>query len=162
MRVTTTADVVDLLDASFPSAALGAAGAGLFWMIDEAPDGPGIAVALGSRRPGAQCWLLLEQAGLLGGDRKGSPRQPRPGRRSSGHSAASQAFLALEARERLPVLVDLPCRSRSRRCPGAQAPRPGYVERMSADAGGRRFTRMLEGFIAPSPKSWLAGSTRGA
>src|SRR5512136_1354970 len=111
MRVTTTAEVLDLLDASFPSAALGAAlELGLFWMIDEQPR-PALEIASALAIPSARCvyWLqLLEQAGLL---------EQRPGGFVASEAARTAivgvfsretwAFLALEARERLPVLVDL-------------------------------------------------------
>ena len=156
MRVTTTADVVDLIDASFPSAALGAAlELGLFWMIDERPrSAPEIAAALGI--PPARCayWLqLLEQAGLLerGPDGFGASAAARTAIVQA-FSRETWAFLALEARERLPVLVDLALsiREGGPLPPALQGPRPGYVERMSADAGrARRFTRMLEELHRP-------------
>jgi SAM-dependent methyltransferase len=163
MGLTTTADVLDLLDASFPSAAVGAAlELGLFWMIDERPrSAPEIAAALGI--PSARCvyWLqLLEHAGLLERGPEGFARSPVA--RTAIVQAFSRetwAFLALEARERLPVLVDLALSIREGGpLPAAlQAPRPGYVETMSADTGrARRFTRMLEELHRPLAEE-LAG-----
>jgi len=67
-------------------------------------------------------------------------------------SRETWAFLALEARERLPVLVDLALSIREGGpLPAAlKTPRPGYVRMMSADAGrARRFTRMLEELHRP-------------
>jgi len=163
MRVTTTGDVLDLLDASFPSAALGAAlELGLFWMINERPlSALEIAAALGI--PPARCvyWLqLLEQAGLLERGPEGFVASAAA--RTAivrAFSREAWAFLALEARERLPVLVDLALSIREGGPLSAalQAPRPGYVEKMSADRGrARRFTKMLEELHRPLAEA-LAG-----
>jgi SAM-dependent methyltransferase len=156
MRSITTGDVVDLLDASFTSAALGAAlELGLFWMIDEQPrPAPEIAAALGI--PSARCayWLqLLQRTGLL--ERGPNGFATSAAARTAIVRAFSRdtwAFLALEARERLPVLVDLTLSIREGGpLPAAlRAPRPGYVEMMSTDSGrARRFTRMLEELHRP-------------
>jgi len=163
MRVTTTSDVVDLLDASFPSAALGAAlELGLFWMIDERPR-PALEIAAALGIPPARCvyWLqLLEQVGLLERGPEGFAASAAA--RTAivrAFSRETWAFLALEARERLPVLVDLALSiHEGGPLPAAlQAPRPGYVEMMSADAGrARRFTRMLEELHRPLAEE-LAG-----
>jgi SAM-dependent methyltransferase len=156
MRATTTADVLDLLDASFPSAALGAAlELGLFWMIDERPR-PALEIASALGIPSARCgyWLqLLEQVGLLEQGPEGFVASAAARAAIVGtFSRESWAFLALEARERLPVLVDLALsiREGGPLPPALQAPRPGYVEMMSADAGRAcRFTRMLEELHRP-------------
>jgi SAM-dependent methyltransferase len=156
MRVTTTSDVVDLLDASFPSAALGAAlELGLFWMIGERPR-PALEIASELGIPSARCvyWLqLLERVGLLERKREGFAASAVARTAIVGtFSRETWAFLALEARERLPVLVDLALSIREGGpLPLAlQRPRPGYVEMMSADRGrARRFTRMLEELHRP-------------
>jgi SAM-dependent methyltransferase len=146
----TTRDVIDLLDASFSAAAVGAAlELGLFWMLDEQPQ-PASAVAGALGIPPGRCryWLqLLVQAGLLEEGPAGfAPSRAAEATILRSLSRDSWAFLAMEARERFPVLVDfaLAIRSDASAAASASAPPPGYVELMSRNpARARGFTRML-------------------
>lgn len=150
MNPSTTDDVLDLLDATFTSSALGAAlEKRLFWLLDRRPmDASGVALELGI--PGARCryWLrLLEEAGLLATTR--GLYAPTPAARAAildAFQAETWALLAEEARGRAPSLRDLPDHIAT---PGPVLPalerrRPSFYELMERDrALAGRFTRML-------------------
>ena len=150
MKPATTDEVLDLMDASFTSAALGAAmELGLFWLLEEQPrDATHVAEALGIPLGRCKYWLqLLARTGLL-------EEQP-DGYVSSGTARAailnaydrdSWKLLAEEAGERLPGLCDL---SRHLREPGSAwaalgLTPPMYLAAMTENAeAAHRFTRML-------------------
>jgi len=150
MRPATTDDVLDLLDGTFTSAALGAAlELGLFRRLAERPmDAARIAETLDI--PAGRChhWLqILARAGLLEEGPDGYALSPTA--RSAildAHDPESWALLAEEARMRSAVLQDLTLHLRE---PGSvrdalgQAP-PSFYDKMSASPElARRFTRML-------------------
>jgi predicted TPR repeat methyltransferase len=150
MKPTTTDDVLDLMDASFASAALGAAmELGLFWLLQARTlDAPGVARELGIPPIRCHYWLqLLCSTGLL---TKGSHGyEPSATARTAileVYSRDSWALLAEEARERLPGLCDLPLRIRE---PGSVWEALGltptmYLDQMAEDPErARHFTRML-------------------
>ena len=150
MKPKSSDDILDLLDASFASAALGAAlELGLFWLLEERPlHAAGVAEALGI--PPVRCgyWLqLLCATGLIepgpGGYR---PSETARGAILSARSRESWALLAEEARERMPGLRDLPVHIRNAGSAWEAlglAPAKMYA-RMTRDSGAaRRFTRML-------------------
>ncbi len=150
MKPTTTDDVLDLMDASFASAALGAAlELGLFWLLEARPrDAQGVARALGIPPVRCHYWLqLLCATGLLEQGPEGY--QPSAASRTAilgAYSQNSWALLAEEARERLPGLRDLTIHLRE---PGSVwdalgSTPPAYVARMTESVErARRFTRML-------------------
>jgi predicted O-methyltransferase YrrM len=150
MKPTTPDAVLDLLDASFASAALGAAmELGLFWLLEKQPmDEKEVARELGI--PPVRCgyWLqLLTGTGFI--DRSPQGYEPSPAARSAildVYSQDSWALLADEARRRLPGLCDLPLHIRNPRSAWeALGLTPSeYVDEMAGDAErARRFTRML-------------------
>ncbi len=150
MKPTTTEEVLAILDAPFTSTAVGAAlELGLFWLLDNKPlDLDGVADAL--KIPKVRCgyWLqLLVDSGLIENSPEGYV--PSPTAREAilqVFSPGSWALLAQEAREKLPVLCDLPVHIRNRGSALAALgiDRPMYVARMTADPGlARRFTCML-------------------
>jgi len=169
MRLTTTADVLDLLDASFPSAAVGAAlELGLFWMIDERPRSAlEIGAALGI--PSARCvyWLqLLEHAGLL-------ERGPEGFARSAvartaivqAFSRETWAFLALRRGSACRSWSISPCRcAKVGRFPQRSKRRdPATSRRCRRTQAGRGASPgCSRSFIVRSPNSWRIGSTRAA
>jgi SAM-dependent methyltransferase len=151
MKPTTTDDILDLLDSSFASVALGAAiELGLFWLLDEQPlDEQGVADTLGIPPGRCHYWLqLLARSCLI--ERGEQGYSPSPVARSAileAYSRSSWTLLAEGARERLPGLVDLPLHLSN---PGSawQAlglqKRDDYVARMATDTErARLFTRML-------------------
>jgi SAM-dependent methyltransferase len=163
MKPATMDEVLDLLQGSYTSAALGAAlELGLFWLVEERPlKAEEIGAALDV--PGFRCryWLqLLEDAGLL--DRTDEGYAPSPVARTAimgAYSRETWAFLAHEAREAFPVLRDLALHIRN---PGSVmtalggAP-PNYVTAMAGDAErARRFTRMLYEIHQPLAKAIAA------
>jgi len=150
VKPTTPDDVLDLLDASFPSAALGAAmELGLFWLLDAQPlDAPAVARTLGI--PPVRCayWLqFLLSVGLI----EQGPRGYQPSRISRSailetYSQNSWALLAEEARGRLPGLCDLPVHIRDggSAWEGLRLTPPMFYDRMEKEPEtARRFTRML-------------------
>ena len=156
LKPATTDEVLDLMDASFTSAALGAAmELGLFWLLEKQPrDATDVAEALGIPPRRCKYWLqLLARTGLI--------EEAPEGYASSGTARAailnaydrdSWALLAGEARGRLPGLRDL---SRHIREPDSawatlgQTP-PMYLAAMAEDAeAARRFTRMLRELHGP-------------
>ncbi len=150
MKPTTTEDILDLLDASFASAALGAAmETGLFWLLEKRPlNAAGVAAALGI--PPVRCgyWLqILSAAGLLepgpGGYR---PSDTARGAILAAYSRESWALLAEEARERMPGLRDLPVHIRDAGSAWEAlglAPAKAYARMAEDPDRARRFTRML-------------------
>ncbi len=148
MRPGTPEGVRDLLDAPVTSAAVAAAlELGLFWILDEPLPLADIAERLGIPAGRCRYWLqLLVQSGLVD--------EGRGGFRTSGEARDAVlrtvardtwAFLALEARERYPVGLDL-ARTLRGHSPFASETRDGqhYVALMSADPErAQRFTRML-------------------
>jgi SAM-dependent methyltransferase len=150
VKPTTTEDVLELLDASYPSAALGAAmELGLFWLLDGHPmDEAGVGEALGIPVNRCRHWLgLLASAGLLErvADGYASSSTARTAILDA-HRQDTWALLAEEAREHLPELVDLAVHITH---PGSVLEvlgleRPSYVSKMREDpVRARRFTRML-------------------
>lgn len=150
MKPTTTDAVLDLMDAAFASAALGAAlELGLFWWLEARPrDGQEVARALGIPPIRCQYWLqLLCDTGLL----EQGPEGYRPSATARTailgiYSQDSWALLAEEARERLGGLRDLAIHLGE---PGSVwdvlgLTPPSYLTRMTESAErARRFTRML-------------------
>ena len=163
MKPTTTDEVLDLLDAPFISAALGAAlELGLFWMLEaRSMDENEIARALGVPPLRCHYWLqLLSRAGLLGRSAEGY-ELTRTSRTAilGAYSHDSWGLLAEEARQRFPGLRDLTLHIRE---PGSAwdtlglSP-PEYLARMAEDsATARRFTRMLYELHQPLAEA-LAG-----
>jgi demethylspheroidene O-methyltransferase len=150
LKPTTPDDVIDLMDASFASAALGAAmELGLFWLLDDQPlESDGVARALGI--PPIRCyyWLqLLCRTGLIQRGSKGY--EPAAAARSAilaVYDRDSWAVLAEEARQRLSGLYNLACRIRERSSPREvpEGAPPMYVRQMTEDQQrARRFIRML-------------------
>lgn len=156
MQPTTTDQVLDLLDASFTSAALAAAlELGLFWLIDDQPLSSA-AIAEKLDIPPGRCryWLqLLEQAGLLeAADGRFSPTNSARTTIIDAYPHETWAHLATEAQGMLPWLRDL---KQNLRQPGSARAALGlekndYFARMSEDpALALRFTRMLRDFHRP-------------
>ena len=150
MHPNTADEVLDLLDATFHSAALGAAlELGLFWSLDEVPqNAAGVAQELGIPLKRCHYWLqLLQQTGLL--EEKEGFYQPSSTARTAvleSYTRESWQLLAEEARDRLPGLRDLSIMIRESgsawRAMGL-APRR-YLEDMKREPEvARRFTRML-------------------
>jgi SAM-dependent methyltransferase len=150
MKPATTDDVLDLMDATFISTALGSAlELGLFWLLDARPMDTGeIARALDIPPVRCSYWLqLLCRAGLL--EEGANGHGPSPMARKAilkAYSRDAWALLAEEARDRLPGLSHLPesLHRSSPPSPPAGPERPPYITRMASDPGrARRFTRML-------------------
>lgn len=156
LKPTTTDQVLDLLDASFPSASLAAAlELGLFWLIDEQPLSADTIAAKLDIPPGrCRYWLqMLERAGLLEQATDGY------GPTAVARSAIIDAFdrdswvhLAVEARGLSTWLRDLALHLHQ---PGSARTALGlerndYLARMADDpALALRFTRMLRDFHRP-------------
>lgn len=146
----TADDVLNLMDSSFHSAALGAAlELGLFWLLDaRALDTEQLASELAIPLRRCHYWLqLLIQVGLI----EEGPGGYQPS--STARAAILETFgretwslLAEEARDRLPGLRDLPTCLRE---PGSAWDALGlkprmYLAEMERDPEvARRFTRML-------------------
>lgn len=150
MRPTTADEVLDLMDAPFQSAALGAAlELGLFWLLEERPmDAEQVAQELAIPLQRCRYWLqLLEQTGLIEADPNGyrSSSTVRSAILDT-YSRESWKHLAEEARDRLPGLRDL---STTLRQPGSAWDTLGleprmYLTEMKKDPQvARQFTRML-------------------
>jgi SAM-dependent methyltransferase len=150
MKPTTTEDVFDLMDAYVTSAALNAAlELGLFWLLAEQPlEVPAVAQALGIPVNRCQYWLqFLSTTGLIERGPKGYA--PSITAHIAILDACSQdtwAFLARDARERFPAIIDLALHMRQ---PGSTwaaqglVP-PDYFEYLVQDPErARGFTRML-------------------
>ena len=146
----TADDVLDLLDVSFHSAALGAAlELGLFWLLDEQPlDAEQVAREFEIPLKRCHYWMqLVERIGLIEAGPEGY--RPSSTTRTSileAYSKDTWGLLAEEARDRLPGLRDL---STSLREPGSAWRRLGltprmYLAEMEEDPKvALRFTRML-------------------
>jgi SAM-dependent methyltransferase len=166
LRPATTNEVLDLLDASYHAAALGAAmELGLFWLLEEKPrDASEIAISLGI--PGRRChyWLqLLAASGLLEEGPEGYA--PSPTARTAileTYSRESWAHLAAESRERLPGIQNL---AHDLRVPGSVWQRmrqqaPDYLQDIAEDKKrALSFTRMLYELHQPLARE-LAATTR--
>jgi predicted TPR repeat methyltransferase len=150
MKPKTADDVFELMDAYVMSAALNAAlELGLFWLLAEQPlDVPAVAQALEIPPNRCQYWLqLLSTTRLL--DRGPKGYAPSSTAQSAILDACSQdtwAFLAREARDRFPAILDLALHIRQ---PGSTwaaqglVP-PDYFEQMvEYPEKARDFTRML-------------------
>lgn len=150
MQVNTTDDVFDLMDGYIPSAALNAAlELGLFWRIAAQPmDAAALGQALGIPAQRCQYWLqLLSTIGLVDSGPEGYA--PSPAARSAILDAYSQdawAFLAREARERFPAILDLALHLRE---PGSVWAAQGWTPPdyfallVESPERARGFTRML-------------------
>lgn len=156
MKLNTKDDVLELLRAYMPSAALGAAlELELFWRLSE---GPRTMEAVASELdiPPGRCTYWLELlAGLDLLERKGETYALSPTARSAiveAHSTETWSLLAQEARERYPVGTDLSLHlghNGSLWDIQGREP-PDYVAQMVADPErARRFTRMLYEIHAP-------------
>lgn len=150
MRPSTADDVLDLMDVSFHSAALGAAlELGLFWLLDEqCLDAEQVARELTIPLKRCHYWLqLLGRVGLIEDGPQGY--EPSTTARTAileAYSRETWKLLAEEARDRLPGLCDL---STCLREPGSAWDTLGLTPRMyvaemkeDPDIAGR-FTRML-------------------
>jgi SAM-dependent methyltransferase len=156
LKPTTPDDVLELLEASTVSAALGAAmELGLFWLLEVRPlDAHGIASALDIPLGRCRYWLqLLADAGLVVEGRHGY--EPSPTAKTAILEIFEQdswALLAEEARERLRGLVDLPVHMRvagSAWTVMGLTP-PMYLDHLVGDPErARRFTRMLADLHEP-------------
>ena len=150
MRVTSTDDVIAMIDGVYVSAALGVAmELGLFWVLADGPrEATDVAHVLGI--PARRCgyWLqLLCSTGLL--ERRGARYAVSAEGRIAildAYSQESWAFVARENRKRLPAVTDL---VRGIREPGSvwesqgRKP-PDYFAQMVDDPGrARAFTRTL-------------------
>jgi SAM-dependent methyltransferase len=150
MKPATTEEVLELMDACFTSAALGAAiELGLFWLLDrQSLDAAGVAESLGIPANRCSYWLqLLNDTGLIEQGPDGyAPSGTARTAILDAHSQASWALLAQEARERLPILRDL---TLNIRVPGSAYDAlgltpPQYLAGMAANPeAARRFARML-------------------
>jgi len=150
MKPATPDDILDLLDESFDSTALGAAmELGLFWLLDaQSMDAQELALRLDIPRIRCRYWLqLLGRVGLI--EKGAQGYEPSSTARSAILDVYAQetwALLAQEARERLPGLIDLPGHLHE---PGSawnalRLKPPMYVAQMNEDPErARRFTRML-------------------
>jgi predicted TPR repeat methyltransferase len=150
MKPATAEDILDLMDAGYISAAVGAAmELGLFWLLDEHPmktQGVADRFEIPTRR--CQYWLqLLERVGLIEEGFSGYTLSATA--RSAVldvYGRESWALLAKETRERLPAVQNLP---RDLGRPGSvwgdrEGAPPDYVSAMSNSLeSARRFTRML-------------------
>ncbi|MFB3905094.1 MAG: methyltransferase [Acidobacteriota bacterium] len=111
MKPVTTDEVLEVLEASFTSAALGTAfELGLFWLLDEKPlTAEGVAETLGIPRRRCHYWLqLLQNTGLIRETNEGyAPSSTARKSILETYSRDTWAFLAQESREISPVLRDL-------------------------------------------------------
>jgi SAM-dependent methyltransferase len=150
MKPVSAEDILELMDAGYVSAAIGAAmELGLFWLLEKHPmkiEEVADKLQIPTRR--CQYWLqLLDRVGLI-------EKAPNGYSLSSTARTAvldvygreSWALLAKETRERVPAIQNLP---RDLRRPGSvwrdrQEPPTDYVRAMSdSPESARRFTRML-------------------
>jgi ubiquinone/menaquinone biosynthesis C-methylase UbiE len=150
MKPATTEDILDLMDAGYISAAVGAAmELGLFWLLEKNPM-TAQEVADTLRIPPRRCqyWLqLLDRIGLI--EKAGNGYALSSTARTAVldvYGRESWALLAKETRERMPAIQNLP---RDLRRPGSvwadrEEPPPDYISAMSSSSeSARRFTRML-------------------
>ncbi len=150
MRPATAEDVFDLMDGFAISAALNAAmELGLFWLLAEQPmEAAEIARALDIPENRCLCWLeLLGSSGLL--ERGADGYSPTPTARAAILDAYSQetwSFLAGEARDRFPAVLDLTNHIRHAgsvwEAQGLEPP-DYFAQMQESPEKARRFTRML-------------------
>jgi SAM-dependent methyltransferase len=150
MKPTTSDDIFDLMEAYVTSAALNTAlELGLFWLLAEQPlDAAGVARALGIPPNRCRRWLaLLSRTGLV-------ERTPTGYAISStaqtaildAYSQETWAFLAREARDRYPAILDLAVHIR---WPGSTweaqglTPPDYFAQIVANPERARQFTRML-------------------
>ena len=150
MKLETTDEVHDLMEAYISSAALGTAlELGLFWLLDKHPlDVEGVAQSLGIPINRCRYWLqLLSSIGLLEGVSNGyAPSSVARNIILETYSQETWAFLAQGAREHLPAVHDLALHIKETGSTWiAQGlTKPEYVSRMTENPErARRFTRML-------------------
>jgi SAM-dependent methyltransferase len=163
IRIETAADVREVLGASVASAAVGAAlELGVFWMLAAAPrTPPALARELGIPEPRCRYWLeTLASLGLLAETGGGFELSP-VGRTAIVESGSRDtwAYLALEAREHLPLVLQLPSRlGRDGAVTDDADATTDYVEKLRADPDrARRFTHLLYELHA-----WLADAVADA
>lgn len=154
-------DIMRLVRCATDGAAVGAAlELGLFWVLDHgALDAEGVEGVLGIPAVRAGHWLrLLASLGFIEATPGGFVPSERCRSAVLGtHSRETWAMLALEAREGVMPLVDLPERLLVAASPERAAMRAAYVDRMVEDPGrARRFTRMLAELHEPLAEA-LAG-----
>jgi len=156
MKPVTTDDVIDLMDAHFASSALGVAlESGLFWLLESQPlNAVGVAEALSIPKNRCQYLLqLLTNVGLLERiDDAFAPSQTTRSAILNEYSQEAWAMLAELARQRYPVLRDLPVHiHESGSVWTALGLRPpNFQSETAKDADtARRFTRMLYEFHQP-------------
>ncbi len=150
MKPATTEDILDLMDAYLPSAALSAAlELGLFWLLAEQPlDGPSVAQKLGIPLRRCQYWLqILSKMDLLTQTEGAYRTSPLAQAVILGaYQQDTWAYLAKEARLRYPAVLDLALHIRT---PGSvwQAlgitPPDYFAQLKESPQEARRFTRML-------------------
>jgi predicted TPR repeat methyltransferase len=150
MKPITSDDVFDLMDSYITSAAVNAAmELGLFWLLAERPlDVAGVASALGIPHNRCRYWLqFLSRIGLLERVSKGyAPSSIAQTAILDAYSRETWAFLAREARDRFPAVLDLALHIRE---PGSAwaaqglTPPDYFAQIVSSPARARQFTRML-------------------
>ncbi len=150
MKLTTREDVFDYLWSYTAPLAVGAAmELGLFWLLAEQPlDATGVAKALKVPQNRCQYWLqLLESIGLLDVTPRGyAPSSTARAAILDSYSQESWAFLAREARERLPAVHDLALHINK---PGSAWEAQGlippdyFAQMVKSTQRAREFTRML-------------------
>jgi SAM-dependent methyltransferase len=150
MKPVTTDDVFDLLFAYIDSAAVNTAMAsGLFWLLaDEPMETAAIAQALDIPTNRCQYWLqLLCSTGLLEKGPKGyGPSATARTAILDAYSQPTWAFLAGEARERVPAVHDLALHigeDRSTWAIQGLAPPDYFAQLAQSPERARAFTRML-------------------
>jgi ubiquinone/menaquinone biosynthesis C-methylase UbiE len=164
MKPVTAEDVFDLMDGFATSAALNAAmELGLFWLLSEQPmDAANIAQVVDIPENRCLCWLeLLRSTGLI--ERGADGYSPTPTARAAILDAYSQetwAFLAGEARDRFPAVLDLTNRIRHAgsvwEVQGLEPP-DYFAQMQKSPDRARRFTRMLYEIHRPLAEQ-VAGS----
>lgn len=150
MKPVTTENIFEILDGYFTSAALGTAmELGLFWLLAEKPLSPSV-IARELNIPLNRCNILLQmlyRLGLLEDTSRGyTPSALARKTILEAYSQETWAFLAREARFRLPAVLDLPLNiSKPVSTWEAQSLKAPYYFKEIMDAPGyaARFTRML-------------------
>jgi predicted TPR repeat methyltransferase len=150
VKLNTANDILELLESSVASAALGAAiELGLFWKLEFQPmNEQEIASALGIPRRRCAYWLqVLQNLNLLDLETTGySPSSTARSCILQVYGQDSWALLAAEARERLPAFFNL---AQNLKHPGSEKNATSlryssYISAMEKDPEhARRFTRML-------------------
>jgi cyclopropane fatty-acyl-phospholipid synthase-like methyltransferase/predicted transcriptional regulator len=150
MKPKTSQDISWMMSAYIPAAALGAAmESGLFWLLEEQPmAAEEVAEALGIPSLRCRYWLeYLHEMGLLEFVSGGySASETTHKEILEARSQDTWAFLAEEARERLPAVQDLSFHIRDQGSvwKALSIKPPDYVAKMRDHPdNARRFTRML-------------------